>query len=77
MADRHPEAIAEVRGIGLLLGVGLRHPFDAASIVATLRDRGILLGTAGGNTLRLAPPLIVTESQLDFAFAALEVILSA
>ncbi len=77
LAERHLEAIAEVRGIGLLQGVALRHPFDAASIVAALRNRGILLGTAGANTLRFAPPLIISESQLDDALTALEVTLSA
>jgi len=36
-----------------------------------LRERGLLVGTAGGNTLRFAPPLIVGEENIDEAYEAL------
>ncbi len=58
---RHPKAITAVRGRGLLLGVDLVPA--VADVVAGCRERGLLVLTAGDNTLRMAPPLIVSESE--------------
>ncbi|HET8578147.1 MAG TPA: aspartate aminotransferase family protein [Methylomirabilota bacterium] len=63
--QRHPKAIKEVRGRGLLIGVDLTPP--VADVVAGCRDRGLLALTAGDNTLRLAPPLIVDDASVDRA----------
>ena len=59
LAARH-EAIAEVRGAGLYIGIELRGAATAArAIVEGIRARKILIGTAGplGNVLKLRPPL--------------------
>ncbi len=53
------------RGRGLLLGLPVREPYRAAEIVGAARDRGVLLGLGGGNTVRIAPPLIVTAEEVD------------
>lgn len=68
----HPSYFADVRGIGLLVGLTVTPPYVASEIAATLRDAGILVGTAGGNTLRFAPPLIVTQEHLARAVSALD-----
>jgi acetylornithine/N-succinyldiaminopimelate aminotransferase len=73
---RFPKVFDAPRGLGLLLGLPVREPYEAKAIVAEVRDRGLLLGTAGGNTIRFAPPLIVTEEQLDSAVALLADVVS-
>ncbi len=75
LARRHPEAIEEVRGKGLMLGVKLRG--DLAQFVAGLRDQGLLVVGAAENVIRLVPPLIIEESHLNEAVAALEAVCAA
>lgn len=64
------ERIIEVRGKGLLLGVQLGS--DPTPIVTAARERGLLVITCGTNTLRLVPPLIVTEEEIGRAMHTLE-----
>lgn len=68
--------VAGVRGRGLLLGIVLEKPV-AAKVVTAARERGFIVGTAGANVVRLAPPLIITEDQLASFTAALPSILHA
>jgi acetylornithine aminotransferase/acetylornithine/N-succinyldiaminopimelate aminotransferase len=60
LAKRRGAAVREVRGRGLLVGIDLVPP--VGDVVAECRRRGLLVLTAGDNTLRLAPPLIVDEA---------------
>ncbi len=62
LKGRYPELVLEVTGRGLLRG--LRMKDDPLPLRGKLSDRGLLVGTAGNNTLRLAPPLIVTEADV-------------
>lgn len=55
------------RGRGLLLGVPLPEP-KAPDVVAAMREAGYLVGQAGKSVVRLAPPLVIEES--DFLGAA-------
>jgi acetylornithine aminotransferase/acetylornithine/N-succinyldiaminopimelate aminotransferase len=57
---KHPKAVKEVRGRGLLAGLDLVPP--VGDVVAACRERGLLVLTAGDNTLRLAPSLIISEN---------------
>ena len=60
--------VVEVRGSGLLIGVQLSVP--AGPLVGLCRDAGLLVITAGaGDVLRLLPPLIVSEAEVDKAVA--------
>src|SRR6266542_4081213 len=68
--SRNPHAVKEVRGKGLLVGVDLEPP--VAGVVSACRDRGLLVLTAGDNTLRLAPPLIVDEASVERASEIIE-----
>jgi acetylornithine aminotransferase/acetylornithine/N-succinyldiaminopimelate aminotransferase len=67
---RYPGPIKEIRGRGLLVGVDLVPP--VADVVAGCRERGLLVLTAGDNTLRLAPPLIVDEAAVERAAEIIE-----
>ena len=64
------DIIGEPRGAGLLIGVPVRDPYAASDIVAAMRERFVLAGTAGGNTVRFGPPLIITKAEIDRAVAA-------
>ena len=64
------------RGIGLLIGVPLPESLPVGDVVTSLRERGVLAGSAGGNTLRLAPPLIVSEEEVDQPGDAIEATLA-
>lgn len=76
--------ITEVRGSGLLLGVGLdpsRIPVPqgktaALVVVNQLMERGLLVPPAGPETIRLLPPLNVTEEEIDEALAIIHEVLS-
>ncbi len=73
--DRHPDLVVEARGKGLLRGLKLK--VDPKSIQAKLRQRRVLVGVAGDNVLRLAPPLIIDEAQVSQAIDAIDAVLAA
>ena len=62
LKGRYPELVLDITGRGLLRGLKMRD--DPLPLRSKLSDRGLLVGTAGNNTLRLAPPLIVTEDDV-------------
>lgn len=76
--------VTEIRGRGLLLGVGLDPALiptpegktAALVVVNRLMDRGLLLPPAGPQTIRLLPPLNVTEAEIDEALAILHSVLA-
>jgi acetylornithine aminotransferase len=72
---RHP-SIDHVRGRGLLCGVVLTAP-AAKAVEAAARAAGFLVNAASADVVRLAPPLIITEHQLDTFVTALPGILDA
>ncbi|MEU2350814.1 acetylornithine transaminase [Modestobacter sp. NPDC049651] len=71
----HP-AVAGVRGKGALLGVVLTAPVAAAAEQA-LRDAGFLTNAVAADVVRLAPPLVLTDAQVDAFLAALPAALDA
>jgi acetylornithine/N-succinyldiaminopimelate aminotransferase len=68
--------ITGVRGRGALLGVVLTAPV-AAALEANLRAAGFLTNAVAGDVLRLAPPLVLTDAQVDAFVAALPAALDA
>jgi acetylornithine/N-succinyldiaminopimelate aminotransferase len=68
-----PEVIA-VRGRGLLLAADLERP--AEDVVGSCLERGLLVGTAGEQTLRITPPLTIEAHELDQALDILEEVLT-
>jgi acetylornithine/N-succinyldiaminopimelate aminotransferase len=61
----HPRQLKSVRGKGLMLGIQCEVP--NTEMVAKLMDAGLLTVGAGDNVVRLLPPLIVEEAQIDEA----------
>ena len=70
LRTRFPDAVAEVRGRGLILGLHLS--IDPTPIVTAARERGLLIITCGTNTLRFVPPLIISEEEIEEGLAVLE-----
>jgi 4-aminobutyrate aminotransferase len=81
--ERWPEAlplVGDVRGRGLMIGVELVADKKTKEPAVEQRDRvvqrafekGVLLLGAGPNTIRIAPPLIVSREQADLALDVLE-----
>jgi putrescine aminotransferase len=70
--SRFPQAIAAVRGAGLLVGVELRHEGYAGTIIPELLKRGITAAWTlnAQHVIRLEPPLIVSAEQIDTALTA-------
>ena len=66
---------SEVRGVGLMLG--LQCTDSNLELMAALRDEGMLSVIADGNVLRLLPPLIIGEAEIDEACAAVERVCAA
>jgi acetylornithine/LysW-gamma-L-lysine aminotransferase len=67
-ALRSPD-IREVRGLGLLVGIELRT--KVTPILQRLQARGVLALPAGGTVLRLLPPLVISEPDLETVVAAI------
>ncbi len=59
------ENIKSVRGKGLMIGVELKGKIRAKKVASELLKEGIITGTAGENVLRLLPPFIITEKEIE------------
>jgi len=62
--------VEEIRGQGLLIGLKVRLP--NSDVVKALRAEGLLAIEAGDNVVRLAPPLIIGEAEIEAATAILD-----
>ena len=58
--------VGATRGVGLMLAVGLRRPV-ARQILTKCLDAGLIVNAIGDDTLRMLPPLTVTENEVDKA----------
>jgi predicted acetylornithine/succinylornithine family transaminase len=73
LAKKHPRLVAEVRGLGLMVGLELKVP--AKPVLSALRERGVLATRAGDNVLRLLPPLVIKRSEIRTFLEALDAVL--
>jgi alanine-glyoxylate transaminase/(R)-3-amino-2-methylpropionate-pyruvate transaminase len=81
LAAKHP-LIGDIRGLGLMLGIELvkdrktKEPAkdECAAVFETCKDLGLLIGKGGlwGNTLRIKPPMIFTQTDADYMLAVLD-----
>ncbi len=74
LADSHPDKVDGVTGKGLL--TGLRLKADPKNLQTLCRDEGLLVGVAGSNVLRLAPPLIIDDAQVRDAIGMIDAALT-
>jgi 4-aminobutyrate aminotransferase len=65
-------SIADVRGIGLLLGIELKDADLAEATLYRCLSEGLSFKVGQCNVLVLAPPLIITEAELDRALEIVE-----
>jgi acetylornithine/N-succinyldiaminopimelate aminotransferase len=70
ICDRYPDIASEVRGEGLL--VGIKAVIPAGDLSNALRDEKLLTVAAGENVVRMLPPLIVNEAEIDEAVQRIE-----
>jgi acetylornithine/N-succinyldiaminopimelate aminotransferase len=61
----YPKLFAELRGSGHLLGIRCQPVLTAGDFVAKLRAEGLLCLTAGDNVLRILPPLVAGEREIE------------
>jgi acetylornithine/N-succinyldiaminopimelate aminotransferase len=67
----YPKLFQELRGAGHLLGIRCQPVLTAGDFVAKLRAEGLLCLTAGDNVLRILPPLVAGEAEIDAALATM------
>jgi acetylornithine/N-succinyldiaminopimelate aminotransferase len=64
--------VTNVRGAGLMLGVQLADGLDAKQAYVDLLDAGLIVNAVNPTTIRLLPPLTVTDDELDEAIAMID-----
>ncbi len=70
LVARHPAVFKELRGQGLMLGLACG-PANG-EVIARLRANGLLAVPAGDNVIRLLPPLIIGDAEVEEAVAILD-----
>ena len=73
--SRHFSFIHEVRGAGLMIGVQLERP--CKQMVAEAMAQGLLINCTHDTVLRLLPPYILTEQEVDRAIVGLKKVFAA
>jgi acetylornithine/N-succinyldiaminopimelate aminotransferase len=76
-ALRGVPGVVDVRGRGLMLGVELAPGIDAKSVYLELLDLGLIVNAVGPTTIRLLPPITVSDGEIDEAVAMLTAVLAA
>jgi acetylornithine/N-succinyldiaminopimelate aminotransferase len=64
--------VRAVRGAGLMLGVGLDDDLDARAVYTDLLDHGLIVNAVDPSTIRLVPPITVTDAEIDEAVGLIE-----
>jgi putrescine aminotransferase len=73
IADKFPQVVREARGLGLLVGVELTHEGYGGWIIPEMLKAGVTAAWTLNQqrVIRLEPPLVVSESEIDRALQAL------
>ncbi|MEO8069785.1 MAG: acetylornithine/succinylornithine family transaminase [Acidobacteriota bacterium] len=75
IAARRGDVIADVRGAGLIAGLDLK--MDAGPVIQAALERGLLVNRTSTTVVRLLPPYIATERDVDQAMDILEASIAA
>lgn len=67
--------VVDVRGLGLLLGAELADGIDAKAVASAALNAGLVVNAITPTALRLAPPLLVSDAEIDEALSILETLL--
>ena len=72
IAAKYPAVCAGARGRGRLQALELQKGVDARAVLTKLQSRGVLLTIAGADALRVSPPLVIKDAELDEGLAEIE-----
>lgn len=64
LRDKYPDKISDIRGAGLLIGIQVKDELGK-TVFNKLFENKILTSLCSGNTIRIAPPLIITSGDID------------
>ncbi len=70
--DQYPTVFAELRGAGLMLGLRCAEGVSNLAFVNALQRQGMLTVGAAENVIRLLPPLIIGDAEIDLAVETLD-----
>ncbi|MCR4717268.1 MAG: aspartate aminotransferase family protein [Lachnospiraceae bacterium] len=73
--SRHSDKITGVRGTGLMRGLAFSEEYKAADVVKACLDKGVVVIIAGGNVLRMVPPLVIKKEHVDELVKVLDEVL--
>jgi predicted acetylornithine/succinylornithine family transaminase len=76
-ALRDVRGVVDMRGRGLMLGVQLAEGIDAKAVYLDLLERGLIVNAVAPDTLRLVPPITVTDGEIDEAVELIRTALAA
>jgi acetylornithine aminotransferase len=62
----------DIRGCGLILGLGFKHEKDPGRVAGMARERGVFVLTAGKDAVRIVPSLNVEKEEVDIAVDVIE-----
>jgi acetylornithine/N-succinyldiaminopimelate aminotransferase len=71
------DGVREVRGRGLMIGIGLEEGIEAREVTAAALEAGLVVNAPEPSTLRLLPPLIVSEPEIELALGTLRTAIGA
>jgi acetylornithine/N-succinyldiaminopimelate aminotransferase len=66
----HNDKLESVHGLGLMLGLKCKIP--STDLLEKLREKKLLVGTAGNNMLRLLPPLNISDADINHAIKLID-----
>ncbi|MBP3729171.1 MAG: aspartate aminotransferase family protein [Lachnospiraceae bacterium] len=72
IAKNHPDAVKEIRGLGLINGIQLTKESGQPVVDLCFKDNSVLINNTNGNVLRFIPPLIVSKEEVDTVIAAVD-----
>ncbi len=70
--NNYPSVIADVRGVGLMIGIQLRTKELAQEVISKCIDSGLLTIRTADTVMRILPPLIISKEEIDFALRIIE-----
>jgi acetylornithine/N-succinyldiaminopimelate aminotransferase len=70
VVSKHDRVFETMRGKGLMIGLKCKLPY--ADVLTAMVQQGLLAVGAGDNTIRLLPPLVITEAEVDAAAAMID-----
>jgi len=77
LCSKYPKDVASARGRGLLQALVMKDHVDARAMMEKLREAGVLVTVAGGQALRITPPLTITSVELGAALDIIDQVLGS